>query len=321
MAERMVGRDSIETAQLRPLPGSGQPPPPLWPGEIVRAGQQELFVRRTPAGPPGRPVAVLVHGLGGASTNWTDLMHLLGDRLSMVAPDLPGFGMSPPPARGDYRLDVHVDAVERLVERVADGPVHLFGNSLGGAVATRLAARRPDLVTTLTLISAALPDLRPRRGTDVRLGILLVPGLARGASRWLSRRPAESRARAIAELCLAEPDRLPPERIAEAVAELERRRGLAWNEESLIRSLRGLIAAHLVPGRHGLWAQAASVRAPTLLIWGRQDRLVHPAVGERAARTFPNARLRVLDHCGHVAQIEDPVAVASAWLETATRPR
>ncbi|MFL6138606.1 MAG: alpha/beta fold hydrolase [Frankiaceae bacterium] len=313
----MTERGSTEApGGLRDLPGPGRPPVPPWPGEIVRAGRHELLVRRGPGGAagPGRPLAVLVHGLGGASTNWTDLMQLLGDRVSAVAPDLPGFGLSPPPPRGDYRLAVHVDAVERLVEEVAGGPVHLFGNSLGGAVATRLAARRPDLVTTLTLISPALPDLRPRRGTDWRLGVLLVPGLARAGARWLARRPATSRARAIAELCLADPDRLPPERVEEAVAELERRRGLAWNDESLIRSLRGLVAAHLVRGPGSLWGDAASVRAPTLLVWGRQDRLVHPSVGERAARTFPAARLLVLDRCGHVAQIEDPVAVARAWL-------
>ena len=96
----------------------------------------------------------MVHGLGGAATNWTDVMDLLRDRLRPVAPDLPGFGFSPPPADDDYSLRGHARAVTELVERVGAGqPVHLMGNSLGGTVSTVVAATQPDPVsyTHLTL--------------------------------------------------------------------------------------------------------------------------------------------------------------------------
>ena len=71
-----------------------------------------------------------------------------------------GFGLSPPPDDGDYSMPAHVRAVVRLIESEGRVPVHLFGNSLGGAVATVVAARRPELVRTLTLVSPALPDFR-----------------------------------------------------------------------------------------------------------------------------------------------------------------
>ena len=83
----------------------------------------------------------MVHGLGGAATNWTDLMGLLDDRLHSIAPDLPGFGWSPPPPDGDYSVRAHARALAALLESVGDGrPVHLLGNSLGGTVALVVAA-------------------------------------------------------------------------------------------------------------------------------------------------------------------------------------
>ena len=116
----------------------------------------------------------MVHGLGGAATNWTDVMALLRDRVEAVAPDLPGFGWSPPPPDDDYSLRAHVRAVTELIEAGGTGPVHLLGNSLGGTVSTVLAATRPDLVRTLTLVSPALPVLRPRV-SNVHLPALAVP--------------------------------------------------------------------------------------------------------------------------------------------------
>lgn len=278
---------------------------PPWPGTEVDG----VFVRRAP-GPAGAgEPALFVHGLGGASTNWTDLMRLLAGRLDGQALDLPGFGHSPP-ARS-YSLDRHVRAVVRLLE---GRPAHLFGNSLGGAVCTRLAATRPDLVRTLTLVSPALPVRRLQRGSDPRLPLLLLPGLSAVANRALARRPPEQRARAVIELCYADPSRIPPQRLQEAVAEIERRGGLSWSEQALTRSLRGLVASYLQVGRDALWRQAARVRAPTLLVWGTEDRLVDVRIAPRAARTFPHARLLVLPGVGHVAQLERPELVARAFL-------
>ena len=92
--------------------------------------------------------------------------------------DLPGFGDSPPPDDGDYSVTGHARAVIRYLDASGRGPVHLFGNSLGGAVSTRVAAVRPDLVRTLTLVSPALPEIRVQR-TAVPTALLALPGVAR----------------------------------------------------------------------------------------------------------------------------------------------
>lgn len=291
------------------LPPAGEPPLPPWPGEVRRAGPYRLFVRTAPGGPGAEP-ALYVHGLGGASTNWTDLMHLLSPRLAGEAVDLPGFGHSDPPPDGDYSLETHIRAVTALLEQ--RGPVHLLGNSLGGAVATRIAADRPELVRTLTLVSPALPLLRPRRLTDSQILLLMLPGVTALARRRFSLLPAEQRSRRVLELCFHDLQRVPPERRLEAAAELRRRDGLGWSSEALVGSLRGLLATYLSYGGRTMWRAAARVQAPTLLVWGRHDRLVDVRVGYRAQQVFPDAALLVIGDGGHVSQLEHPETVARA---------
>ena len=289
-----------------PLPAHGGVRP-VWPGSQVG----ELFVRRCPG---GREPGLFVHGLGGSATNWTDLMGLLEGVVDSEAVDLPGFGRSAPPTSGRYTVGAHARAVIAHLERSGRGAVHLFGNSLGGAVSTRVAADRPDLVRTLTLVSPALPNLRRTRGSDPRLPLLLLPGLSALAGRWLAAQPPEQRARAVLELCFGDPSLVPTERLTEAAEEVRRRNGLSHAQEALTASFRGLVASYLVRGERSVWARAARVQAPTLLVWGDRDRLVDVAIAPRAARTYPDVRLLVLRGVGHVAQMERPDVVARAFL-------
>ena len=288
-------------------------PLPAWPGELKLLGGRDIFVRE--AGAPDGAAAVFVHGLGGASTNWTDLMALLGDKLHCHALDLPGFGHSAPTASGRYPLAVHVRAVEDLIESLGGRPVHLFGNSLGGATATRVAARRPELVKSLTLVSPALPDLKLRGGIEWRLPLMFMPGLGPKVRARLAQRPPEEQVMDTMKIVYYDVSRVPEVRMREAVEDNIRRTGLTHNSSAFIGSLRGLLAAQIVPGAGGLWAAASRVKTPTLLIWGRHDKLVNVAVSERASKTFAHSTLRVLEDAGHVAQLEQPEAVAAAWRE------
>jgi pimeloyl-ACP methyl ester carboxylesterase len=298
------------TRHLPTLPPYDEGPVPPWPGQERAAGEYRLFVRRAPAIHGDSQPAVFVHGLGGASTNWTDLMYLLRDRLDCHAPDLPGFGRSPAPPGEDYRLDSHVRAVGRLVDALG-APVHLFGNSLGGAVATRLAAERPDLVRTLTLVAPALPSLWPRR-ESLRLALFLAPGLGRRLFTRLRGRSAEAQAQAVLELCYADPSRVHPQRRAEAAEEIRRRSALGPTHDAFLASLQGLVASYLEAGARSLSRQARRVSAPTLLVFGGRDPLVDARVAPWAARAFRHNRLIVLPDAGHVAQLEHPEVVAGA---------
>ncbi|GAA2913866.1 alpha/beta hydrolase [Streptosporangium fragile] len=282
-------------------------PIPVWPGEMVDLGERRIHVRSTPRGPA--ETAVYVHGLAGSATNWTDLMGELSDVVTGYAVDLPGAGYSPEPPDGDYSVAAHAATVAALIERVSDGPVHLFGNSLGGAVSVRVAAGRPDLVRSLTLVSPALPDLLPRYG-PARVALSTVPRLGEWGANRLRLLPVERRIGATLAMCYADAGRVHPDRLREAVEELRRRDGLPYAGIALLNSARGIVAEYFRRGEESLWQQAARVTAPTLVIHGRHDRLVHPRMAARAGRTFPHVRLVLLPDAGHVAQMEVPGRVA-----------
>lgn len=273
-----------------------------------------LTVRSRPPERTGLPPALYVHGLGGSSQNWSALMPLLQDLVDGEAVDLPGFGDSPPPDDGNYSVTGHARSVIRFLDAEERGPVHLFGNSLGGAVATRVAAVRPDLVRTLTLISPALPEIRVQ-WPAVPTGLLAVPGVASLFARMTRHLTAEERTRGVMALCYGDPARVSESGFREAVAEMERRLELPYFWDAMARSARGIVDAYTLGGQHGLWRQAERVLAPTQLVYGGRDQLVSYRMARRASAAFRDSRLLTLPEAGHVAMMEYPEAVAQAFRE------
>ncbi len=286
--------------------------PAEWPRHEVQVPNGILSVRTAdPVDPASAEPALFVHGLGGQATNWTDLMAMLRDRLDAVAPDLPGFGWSPPPRDGDWTPRRTASSLADLVQHRWDGrPVHLFGNSMDGAVALQLAATRPELGRTLTLISPALPRRVPRL-TSVHLPVVATPGVGTQLMRRYLTLPADRRARATVDVCFADPSCVPPRRLAEAEAEVRRRDALPYLQEAFTQSLRGLLATYLDTSATRPWRLAERVRVPTLLVYGRRDKLVDPIAAHSNA--FPDRRVVLLMNCGHVAQLEAPALVNEAW--------
>lgn len=287
---------------------------PPWPGREVVIDDTVTYVRETPATRPGAEPALYVHGLGGSAQNWTDLAGLLAGRLDGQAIDLPGFGRSGPAAR--YTAPALARHVVRFLEHTGRGPVHLLGNSLGGTIAVRVAAVRPDLVRSLTLISPALPFLDPRRTLQARaLPLIAVPQAHRIAARYLSSLSPEELTQQAIEACFADPRRVARQRLVEAIEETRQQYGKEQFLDAYLRAMRGLVASFLrayLPGDGSLWRTATDVQAPTLVIGGRQDRLVDPRVAPQTAQAIPDSRLLMLDGVGHVAQMEVPRLVARA---------
>jgi pimeloyl-ACP methyl ester carboxylesterase len=286
-------------------------PIPHWPGAFVSLGDQRIFVR---TGPEGGEPALCVHGLEGSSRNWTDLIARL-PQLACRAVDLPGFGDSPPRPDGRYSIAALAQTLTALLDR--SGPVHLIGNSLGGAVCVKVAAARPDLIRTLTLISPALPDPRPRLDL-VRFPVMTTPRLGVRLLRRYQALPPENRVADVIANCFGDPSLFPQARFAAEVAELARRDTLDYATAALIGSIRALTAEFFRSGRD--WRDAARITAPALVIYGSHDRLVDPRNAGRAAHAFRDARIVVLPRTGHVAHMEHPDQVAAemaAMLEPA----
>ena len=217
-----------------------------------------------------------MHGMSGAATNWTDLMAELAPDFDCVALDLPGSGFSPPPGKiAGYSVSAQAGTVIRLIEALTSdsdyaGPVHLVGNSMGGAVSVRVAARRPDLVKTLTLISPALPDRKVRRSV-AHFPLLALPFVGeRLVRQWALRYPVENRVAGVFETCFADPSRLHPDRFAAEVEALRRRDALSHEPASLVGAARTLVGETLRPAPLSLWRAARRVTAPCLVLFGQR---------------------------------------------------
>jgi pimeloyl-ACP methyl ester carboxylesterase len=287
---------------------------PPWPGRALQLDGSVIYERITPPTTPTAEPALYLHGLGGSSQNWTDVAGLLAGHLDGRAIDLPGFGRSAPASR--YSVDAFAVRVLRWIESSDRGPVHLIGNSLGGAIAVKVAALRPDYIRTLTLISPALPFLDPRKSVQGRMvPLLALPRSEVLAARRLAHIDPEDLTRQVLEACFGDPSAISEQRFAEAAEEAKLRYDLPWYADAYVRSLRGLVGSFLrayLPGAGSLWRTAGRIQAPTLVIGGERDRLVDVRVAPQAARHIRDARLMILPGVGHVAQMEAPGLVARA---------
>jgi pimeloyl-ACP methyl ester carboxylesterase len=296
-------------------------PVPHWPGRFVRLGENEqVYLAETARSVrDDRDLVLCVHGMSGSATNWTDLMAELAPDFDCAAVDLPGSGSSAPPAkRSGYSIKALAATVIRLIEHLERGPVHLVGNSMGGAVSIRVAAARPDLVQTLTLISPALPDRRPHPAT-LHFPVLTLPFIGQRLIRFWSRVPAENRVAGVYRACSYDPELLHPDRFAQEVAMLRARDELGYDPATLVGAARTLVGETLSPRPFSLWRAVEQITAPTLVLFGGRDRLMSPALAVPAARAFRNARVEVLADTGHIAQMQRPGLVAARFREMVAR--
>jgi pimeloyl-ACP methyl ester carboxylesterase len=285
-----------------------------WPARRVIIDGAMLHIRDTPATAPTAEPAVYVHGLGGSSQNFTDVAGLLADRFDAQAVDLPGFGYSDPSKR--YSIPAFADRLIGYLDHAGRGPVHLVGNSLGGSISVRVAALRPDLVRTLTLISPAMPFLDPRRTAQGPvLPLLALPRADRLLAWGMARLTAEEMADQVLAACFGDSTRVSDQRRAEAMEEIKLRYTVAHYPKAYLGTLRGLVGSFVrayLPGVNSQWRLATRITAPTLVIGGLNDKLVDPRVNTQVAKAIPDSRLLILPGVGHVAQMEVPRLVARA---------
>jgi pimeloyl-ACP methyl ester carboxylesterase len=293
-----------------------------WPGRLLSTSRGQVFVRRFDAvvdlGAPPRPPMLFVHGLGGESLDWIDVAIQLKDLVDCIGLDLPGFAHSPLPLDGDLSLDGMAGAVAE-VARMTARPVHLVGNSLGGTIMVRVAAEHPELVASLTLVAPALPDLHPRLGS-VQLLIGLTPLLGPAIVRTIINADPEWMAKRIYALCYGNPKAVTAQRHARELATLRQRASLDYSPRVYREALRATVMSYLDRSPRRMWQQAQAVGVPTLVIAGGRDRLVKARVIARARRTFPDAEVVRFAAAGHLAHLEDPVAVAAAMRAFLSRP-
>jgi pimeloyl-ACP methyl ester carboxylesterase len=238
------------------------------------------------------PPSLLVHGLGGSAANWAELASVLARRHRVLIPDLPGHGGSAPlPAA--HGLASFADRIALLAEHERAVPATVLGHSLGGAIATRLAIRRPESVESLVLFAAGgLLDFPRWRRAGMRLARALRPAeryLARNAAE-VARRPRLRRV-AFGGWGAFRPEALTPIAV---LGFLE-----SAGQKLDTRTARQALIAERCR------EELDEVECPTLVVWGARDRLVPLEVGFEYARRL-RAPLRVLPAAGHLVIGEFP---------------
>jgi 2-hydroxymuconate-semialdehyde hydrolase len=251
-------------------------------------------IRAHVTGDPQNPPVLLLHGIGRSLEDWLPQHDRLSGSHRVLSVDLPGFGLSDR-IGGPVTLDSLAGGVEDTLAALGeDRPVHIMGNSLGGAVAMRMLVRDPDRIVTLTLVNSA------GFGKEVAfaLRVLAVPGVGLRLLRRMDRRAARRVERSLfVDRALVTDERV--DFALKVAARPEHARVFLETAKSL-GTFRGIRPAW----RSELVAQVAELRKPTLVVWGDRD-LILPAAHLDAARTLlPHAESHLFHGTGHMPQIE-----------------
>ena len=257
----------------------------------VKGGRIRYFVAGE--GPP----LVLVHGLGGAASNWTELAPLLLPGRRLLVPDLPGHGGSDA-LPGVSGLEPFADRVAAVAEREGMLPAAVVGHSLGAMVVLRLALRRPDAVQALVLAGAAGLSIGNVWGRQLLSIFASVrPGRLAAHYRGLVARSPLLRRLVFGFVSVADPVGLTDEAVEGFLAG----QLLHTDVDSAWQALR----------RDDPRQELEAVRCPVLVVWGAEDvQLPLDDAFEYTRRL--RARLRVIPGCGHLLIGERPEACADA---------
>jgi pimeloyl-ACP methyl ester carboxylesterase len=243
------------------------------------------------------PPVLLLHGANLSLESWEPWLQRLEGAVRLIAVDLPGHGLTGAIAEGDYSLSgmvAFVDAFTRCLR--LDQPFVLAGHSYGGEIAWRFAIQHPERIAKLILVApaglseAGGPSGRIYRLVRRPLGPLLLHLLA---SR--ERFAAGLRATFYDE-ALVTPDMI------ERCWQFSRRRGTPAATIARIRSQR------LEPA---MIARLGEIRAPTLILWGRDDPVFPAQLGNVLTKSIPNARLIGYESCGHHPMAEQSERTSS----------
>jgi pimeloyl-ACP methyl ester carboxylesterase len=277
---------------------------------VIRSRMLNVMGLRTrvlEAGDAGRgdPV-VMIHGVGAWAENFRDVMEpiaLTGRRA--IAVDLPGFGESEAPgsvAHFGPRDAFYPRFIDALLDELRLPSAHLVGSSMGGAVVYTAAVTQPQRTRSMTLVAGG------GVGTDVALFLRLctLPGFPLVARAF--GKPAQ--ARNVLRTCFHDPRRIPRTLYDEA----ERYGYPSFGE--FVNALRsGVTIRGVKPAVRDYWvSQAPRYRGPVLVVWGRQDAVLPMASAADAREVMPQARIQIIDQCGHLPMIERPDEFLAALL-------
>lgn len=267
------------------------------PSQFVPVAGMQVHLRDE--GPRNDPhPIVLLHGTAASLHTWDGWAKSLSATRRVIRFDLPAFGLTGPHPQNDYSMAAYVQCVQQVLDSLGVQQVVLGGNSLGGQIAWEFALAQPQRVSQLILVDAAG---YPLQSQSVPLGfrIARIPGLRSLMEYTLPRGVIQSSVRNV----YGDPSKVTPE-LVDRYYELTLRAG---NRTALAQRFAQIRWDHV--------EQIPTLKVPTLILWGAQDRLIPLDNGKHFTRDIAGSRLVVFEQLGHVPQEEDAESTVRVVLE------
>lgn len=226
------------------------------------------------------PVILLLHGLFGALSNFSEIFHTFSDRYKIIIPLLPIYEKT----KTEASVEGMTTYVEDFVSFRGLKDLTLLGNSLGGHVALTFAIRQPELVSALVLTGSS--------------GLFEA-----GMGKTFPKRSDYKFVRDRVRYTFYDPQTATDELVDEVY-------DIFQNNYKTLRIVRVARSAQ----RHNMREVVGQIKAPTLLIWGLNDNITPPRVAHEFESLMPNTELKFIDKCGHAAMMEQP-EIFNAYLE------
>jgi pimeloyl-ACP methyl ester carboxylesterase len=242
----------------------------------------------------GDPLLCL-HGFGASLYSWRNFIGPLANDYQLILIDLKGCGKSPKPHDTKYSTRDHADLLYQFILERDLRNLTLIGNSFGGALSLLLSLMLADAGELVRLKSLVLIDagaykeyvpayLKPLSVPLINLGVYLIP------SRFA--------VRAILRKAYYDPSKITEEQVRAYTAPIAAPGG----KHALLETGKQLVPANF----DELIRRYKDIKVPTLIIWGRQDRIIPLKVGELLHRDLADSTLKIIEQCGHAPQEEKP---------------
>jgi pimeloyl-ACP methyl ester carboxylesterase len=241
------------------------------------------------------PVVILLHGLGGDTSNWAPTIGPLAEKYRVIVPDQIGFGKSDKPFL-NYRVATLVDFLDGFYKELKIERASLVGNSLGGFTAAAFALAHPEKVERLVLVDAA--GFAVPKDADMRVLGALNPSTREDVRRILP-------------LVFYNKQLFGSEAVIEQFFARRVTAGDGYTIQRFIESI--------VRGEDLLDNRLDKIKQPTLIVWGREDGLTPMSMAERFNKEIAGSQLVVIEKCGHVPQLERAAEFNAAVLKFLNR--
>ncbi|MBO0858187.1 MAG: alpha/beta fold hydrolase [Chloracidobacterium sp.] len=275
----------------------------LEPKHVEIFGQKIYYLEE---GAASNPAVILLHGLGGDMSQWAATVPALAGKYHVYVPDQVGFGKSDKPIT-NYRVAMLVEFLDVFCRKLGVQKATVVGNSLGGWTAAAFALAHPEKVEKLVLVDAA--GYTPKRWGGPEMTREVLAGLNPSTTADLKR---------LLSLVLYNKAILTDQFIEIALTN-KLKRGDGYTINSFIESI--------LRGEDFLDGKVKAIKAPTLVIWGKDDGLTPLPISAAFVEDIHGAQLVVIDNCGHAPQMEKPAEFNSGLLkflgsaQTAQAPR